>query len=347
AAAVNPVYQTQTTVNSNCQPLTELHTSWSGSDWEPVQQTIYTYEGERLTEEVTYAWDFGQMRWQEQEKRVHQMVGDTARTTEYAWDAMTNDWETVPSSMYQERVIEGTLRYKENQSASIWSIYIYDAQGRSISNVQKIKDQDGAWVDIYVEEWVYDAKGNLIKETRLQGYNKERDLYESVLILNYTYVEDLLLRQTIRETDQRRWNDFQGRYDLANTTTSTTYDYYCNDMLRNRTSFTNGQTTSRRRIQVDQSLLAACGEGPDHSVMVYPNPAQYVVTIKVDGVSRQPMEIEILDMRGRIVQSKQTEDGLFLTGMDISDLQPGAYIVRVTKAEAQESQLFKFIKSAE
>ncbi|MEO1806498.1 MAG: T9SS type A sorting domain-containing protein [Bacteroidota bacterium] len=344
---LSPTLQVRTINNSNCQVQEEIEEAWNnpGSFWEFRRRSVYSYEGDQLSEVIHYERDPILNVWKEQEREVYEVSGDTLRTATYVWDEMTNTWSTEPnaSSLKVER--GNTIFRLENQSSFFWTIRVYDDEGRELLNEQKSKDLDGDWVNFYVETKEYDASGRVIQETRSWDYDKELGLYQGILIVENAYVESQVLLQVNTAVSQRNWISSEGRYDFASSTSSVTYDYLCNDQESGWIRTSNGQNQRRRTIQVDQSLLAACGQGPANALTVYPNPAQDRVTLKVDGVSRQALEIEIMDLQGRLIKVENFEKGLFLTEIDITDLVPGTYIARVQKEGVYNH--FKFIKTAE
>ncbi|MEO0583122.1 MAG: T9SS type A sorting domain-containing protein [Bacteroidota bacterium] len=342
-----PTRQIRTLRNANCEIQEEIEEVWMnpGSFWEFERRTVYTYTSGNLSEVISYQRDLALNVWKEQEREIYEQLGDTLRISAYAWDEMTNDWDTEVRTFSSEVKVNGGIRMQENQSSSLWTIRIYDEKGRQLSSTQKLKDQDEEWVDFFVETNEYDGNDRVVQETRSWDYDKELGLYQGILIVENTYVESQVLLQVNTTVSQRDWISSEGRYNFAASTSSVTYDYYCDDQLRSRITTSNGVNQRRRRVGVDQSLRAACGEGPDNALTVYPNPAQDQITVKVDGESRQPLEIEILDQQGRLAKVWKMEVGLFLTEVDISDLLPGLYLARTNKAG--DYQYFKFVKTAD
>jgi len=69
----------------------------------------------------------------------------------------------------------------------------------------------------------------------------------------------------------------------------------------------------------------------------YPNPSTGIITIETEPQST----IVILDLQGKILQSKLSQEGK--TEMDVSALGNGTYFVRITSKDGK-TQVGKFIK---
>lgn len=72
---------------------------------------------------------------------------------------------------------------------------------------------------------------------------------------------------------------------------------------------------------------------------VYPNPASNVLHIDYKMASiKSPNTITIFDIQGKVVAELISEAGAFGETMDISGLQPGIYLVRVSNDEMEANQ---------
>lgn len=72
-------------------------------------------------------------------------------------------------------------------------------------------------------------------------------------------------------------------------------------------------------------------------ISVYPNPADYVVNITIDKVANTDgaKSVEIYDISGRLMFTKQFDGGGCEVSVDISNLKVGTYILKVGKAKAK------------
>ena len=82
-------------------------------------------------------------------------------------------------------------------------------------------------------------------------------------------------------------------------------------------------------------------KGFENKITLYPNPASNILTIK--GVE-SANSISIFDVLGKEqIRIKNTETNSHFNKVDIHQLQPGLYIIKVFGAKTQNS--LKFIKS--
>ena len=63
-------------------------------------------------------------------------------------------------------------------------------------------------------------------------------------------------------------------------------------------------------------------------LLMYPNPADNSVMMQMNG-SLESGRIDVVDVSGRIVKSVNVETGQSALQMDLSDLSPAVYVVRV------------------
>lgn len=78
---------------------------------------------------------------------------------------------------------------------------------------------------------------------------------------------------------------------------------------------------------------------------IYPNPSNGVVFIDYTFPSAAPLTIEVRDITGKIVKSKQTNSlsGTHTETLDIADLQPAIYFMTMRSADMQKN--YKLIKN--
>jgi hypothetical protein len=67
--------------------------------------------------------------------------------------------------------------------------------------------------------------------------------------------------------------------------------------------------------------------------IVYPNPMTDEALIRFENPARQPVTIDVLDARGRVVRSAVTSGTQHRIVR--SDLEPGSYMVRLTAGNGQ------------
>jgi hypothetical protein len=68
------------------------------------------------------------------------------------------------------------------------------------------------------------------------------------------------------------------------------------------------------------------------SLLVFPNPAKDFAIVQTRSLNREGLEVELLDIRGRILQSHQIPQGSTFCVMDLQTLYAGYYVVRIRQA---------------
>jgi hypothetical protein len=106
----------------------------------------------------------------------------------------------------------------------------------------------------------------------------------------------------------------------------------CNDQVEDFTLFPAGPNC----------VLAVNDFSREDLVRVYPNPANSQVNIRVNKFAGK-LEVQIIDINGRIVLDQVDENFNVEKSININDLQSGIYIVKVTGDNLNYSQ--KLIKN--
>lgn len=97
-----------------------------------------------------------------------------------------------------------------------------------------------------------------------------------------------------------------------------------------------------RDLLVEAALHAANEVVEQPRVIVYPSPASEEVNLLVSPNPTGTVDVQILDVQGRVVRAFQETPAFATLRMDVSSLQQGHYLVRVNSAGAVH--LSKFIK---
>lgn len=72
------------------------------------------------------------------------------------------------------------------------------------------------------------------------------------------------------------------------------------------------------------------------SITVFPNPSSDLIAVQINGLVKDPLLIELLDVSGRIVQSKKIPSGSTIAYFDTQTLYAGNYVVRVTSISQKQ-----------
>ena len=108
------------------------------------------------------------------------------------------------------------------------------------------------------------------------------------------------------------------------------------------TDFTGMSEGKYTFIQERITFVSAEDEkDPGHLLQVYPNPASDQIQVVFDLVGRA--DIDIIDLTGRLIRSTSYEaSGFTSLSMDITELNPGVFFVRINSGGS--SEVLRFIK---
>lgn len=131
---------------------------------------------------------------------------------------------------------------------------------------------------------------------------------------------------------------------------STQGDYYSNST--SSVSFTigevvidtgtNGSTDLTQGFQqTNWNLVGLDDLQPDYAASIFPNPTSESLTISVDLFEH--VKYELFDNQGRLIRKASLQGTQ--TKIEVAELAPGAYSVRLNDAGNQTLKLFKLIKN--
>lgn len=86
---------------------------------------------------------------------------------------------------------------------------------------------------------------------------------------------------------------------------------------------------------------------PANDVLVYPNPANNAINLKFGkATAGGPVKIELIDMTGKIIYKQSTlASRESVLSLDLSELEPGLYVLKITGVLPGDQQLFKIQKT--
>jgi len=78
----------------------------------------------------------------------------------------------------------------------------------------------------------------------------------------------------------------------------------------------------------------------NNELHIFPNPSKDVLQIQFSPASKNPIQIQIFDLSGRLVQSENLNRGLELYQISVAHLQVGSYLLQITDGEKRTRQVF-------
>jgi hypothetical protein len=104
----------------------------------------------------------------------------------------------------------------------------------------------------------------------------------------------------------------------------TYYGVYANRKVTSITETVTSYTTTASGIK-NQSIQ-------DVYVGIFPNPANDLIAIQMDGLNKENLAVELYDVTGKLVQKTTLNQGASITYFDTKTLYAGTYIVRIIGA---------------
>jgi len=76
----------------------------------------------------------------------------------------------------------------------------------------------------------------------------------------------------------------------------------------------------------------------DVSVTIFPNPAADLIAVQLNGLVKEDMTIELIEMSGRVLQTKAINKGSTIAYFDVQTVYDGVYLVRISDSLGQSTQ---------
>jgi YHYH protein/Secretion system C-terminal sorting domain len=73
----------------------------------------------------------------------------------------------------------------------------------------------------------------------------------------------------------------------------------------------------------------------DLNIHIFPNPSADLIAIQMDNLVKDDFTVELLDMNGKLLQSKQLNKGSTIAYFDTQTVYSGTYMVRISNGQAQ------------
>jgi len=77
------------------------------------------------------------------------------------------------------------------------------------------------------------------------------------------------------------------------------------------------------------------------AISIFPNPASDLIAIQVDGLLKDDLKVELIDLSGKIVKETMMHKGSTIAFFDVSTVYNGAYIITISNANGIRSSKVK------
>ena len=347
------------TFNTNGDLTDWKNIFWISNAWSNYWNYFYHYNSNGLNDTAIYQSGSQDTLWVNSQLWVVTYDTNSSMTSEIVSTWVNNGWMLNASYIYTNDSDGNHLTLmQQNWVNNSWVNNTYTTftpygAGNYLSALSQ-QWQNNSWVNTEYDSYTYDSAGNntlwLVQNWANGSWvNSGQSLYV------YDNIHDMLSEtfQSWNNTSWRNQNMQQYTYDIwGNSMTGKyfmwggngwhPYDgglYVFADHQRdNQLTFQNIYEYS---AIIDSIVLFVGPVKSQFQVTLFPNPSHTMVYVYSALTSTDPNgSITMYDLRGQIVLSKP-----FIkekTGMDISDLKPGVYFVKITSNRL--TRVLKFIK---
>lgn len=115
--------------------------------------------------------------------------------------------------------------------------------------------------------------------------------------------------------------------------------FYGNKVAAKVTSVSEATTVYTSTASISQEELN------NYSIDLFPNPANDLVALQVNGLVDENLEIELVDMTGRVIQSKTISAGSTIVYFDTQVVYSGDYLVRISSTNGTIVKRLSIVKN--
>ncbi|MFM9947891.1 MAG: T9SS type A sorting domain-containing protein [Saprospiraceae bacterium] len=320
----------------------EIYETWDVDiqDWQFIQKTEYWLNTEgRLSQSIIYWWDENQWVFTVDSRRttfLYDANGNIIENTSYARDPADTAWigwiRTINTYNWDD-VLTSITYYFFDPANDTWFFHqldktfthTYSPEGWLEEILEKRwRNAENALVNYKKSIYAYDVAGNQIDHTSF--------LWN--IASGYWYGTSREIRT----------------YDLS----VDVADLVFPDNDTNNRLFKNGKLVSQEAFSINpdsndweiylkacfyfSELVTATEEAPTtESIKLFPNPVSNLLTLGAN--AHRTSSYQITDLNGRILQQEKSWNG---AGIDVSQLIPGSYVIRLI--EGNRIITGKFIK---
>ena len=267
-------------------------------EWEEVQISTYTYDGEALSEIVHQYWDGS--AWQNDMKEVYNFNGDVTTVLFWEWNGTTWSSRELHTYTFGQNSVEVLMQYMQGGA---WQNEEKDTYTLDfIGNVTEILKQ--TWVGTSWtndELTTYDYAGGVFNTKTVKRWNGTSWLADKRFEYEYDDNGNAIHGECF-EVLIDQWYPGDGDIEMAYGYNAATKEYY-------------GAIVDM--VYVD---LTGVNENPAAmNLSVYPQPAQNEVNIKADGFAKA----EIYNLAGQKLMESESAT------LNVGNLATGLYIIKV------------------
>ena len=324
----------------------------TGMDWTPMYNSLETFDMGALNYNTIPGDDFD-YGWGRYDMSTHNITGDSVLVI-----------KTI-SGAYKKLAIN-----MKNAIANTWEFRFANLDG---SDEQTVDLNAGDYMDKYFIHYSIDSLKWVDREPAIDDWDllftRYYDYTIPYIVTGVLTNDDHVVAQEVRESgmDQSTHTSYQDTsftdniseigsdwknfdmgsfsYVLVDTVVYYLKTYGESDSTYYKIYFTDfsGSSEGRYTFMQEEIWLVSAEENalPGHLLQVYPNPASDHVQVVFDLYGRA--DIDIIDMTGRLITNTAYEaSGFTSLSLDLAELNPGVFFVRVSSGD--NSEVLRFIK---
>lgn len=206
-------------------------------------------------------------------------------------------------------------------------LYHYNESGRMIEKQKNSVFSFNSQTEY--EQWMYDGNDNLVFYIRWR--EKPSNPFQVI------YKDSIILEYDDRKRVEKKWI-YSTRFTTENPTQFFTYDYYCQDILKESTrDFL--PYVYRTIYEYDTGFDDDCAEDiEDSSISIHPNPSNGFVQLRSDLLGAENALIRVFDVSGRELFKQNFRELKNFIELDLSFLQAGMYFISLEIGDRIETQ---------
>ncbi|HQX29843.1 MAG: YHYH protein [Flavobacteriales bacterium] len=163
----------------------------------------------------------------------------------------------------------------------------------------------------------------------------------------------------VAHTEPFYLDEHNGRFAVTPEYPNGTYAYYCTVDENWNSAYpyvigptfygnvTGGKVTAitESTTTVDPLTLAVADQDASNlTVNIHPNPATDLIAIQVSGLTREDVDVSLIDMTGKVVRQAVIVQGSSIWHLDTRTLYEGQYIVRISNGNTMISRPVQILK---
>jgi len=356
--------RTSYSYNENGYKKNEILSNWQNDNWLINYETIYTYDGNNLIEQIKNWWDDYYILWLPISKHsfTYSNYNQIAQKSDFKWSQSQNDWTNDSMITY----VYNDFQQLSEVNVQVWSDYfnMWENNSQTIysynsGNIEKqtfsIWDFDYLiWDERIITNFVYDGSNRISEKSLMTknslyanwvNYSKTEYTYnlngliESEIYFNwsipednwietykmsYTYDNDLKL--ILKTVFNYDWY-YMEWWNLY----QTTYDYNNpSEIVATTYHWDYGQWLPLNCFNYYYpGYISILPKEPNYSMKLFPNPANEKVQIVLNKPWFGEIKIQINDLSGRVIYTNQCKTHESILEIRLPELTNGIYLINL------------------